>query len=168
MKPYNEFVVSSFDHRIPLEEREYWLVASSVQTRDSGPMARSNFKSTLEKLENTLDYTPESVEKHRIGHYAIGWYEIILVEPGSAAASTLKEVDEKLQDYCLVNEDNYQEELQEEALLVWKQYGKKSRLEYMRKKLSSFGETSLKGLLGMARGEFFLGDAMDLVEDYGN
>lgn len=84
------------------DDRQSWLVVPVMQTRDSGPFDLSNFAAALEMLGGES----ETVEVHRFGHWGPGWYEIIIIEPSSPQAAIAEEIERRLQDYPLLDEDD--------------------------------------------------------------
>lgn len=85
------------------------------QTRDSGPLDRSNFavvSKELEKIGDDWDREHDwdgegdpAVAIHRFGHWGPGWYEIILIR--ADCESALRRADEwvaSLADYPVADE----------------------------------------------------------------
>ena len=58
-------------------DREQWLLLPISQTRDSDALERSNFRVVLKDLGGES----ETLEVHRFGHWACGWYEIAIIAP---------------------------------------------------------------------------------------
>jgi len=103
---YRNYRPTGFDTAgLNLPEKQNWLVAPCGQSRDSGPFDHSNFATCLKWLGGES----ETVEVHRFGHWACGWFEIILVEPGTAAAGILDEIVEKLDNYPILDEGDLSE-----------------------------------------------------------
>lgn len=164
MQTYSQFRPSQFDTAgLGLEDRQDWLVVGVAQNRDSGCLDRCNFAETLYQLGGE----DVDVEVHRFGHWANGWFEIILVRPGTKAALEAEEIEAALADYPILNEDKYGETLHEEADQVWRDcYSTKDRLDYYAKHSRDFEFNCFSDMLGCMRGKYFAGDAMDLVESH--
>ena len=112
MIPYREFAPTDFDaaglnaHDMGTDEdpdRSEWLVAPVSRTRDSGPLAESNFSVFLGIVGGESD----DVEVHRFGHWGPGWFEIILVRPGTKAATEAERAESSLDDYPVLDEMDY-------------------------------------------------------------
>lgn len=85
------------------------------QSRDSGPLERSNYAATFEALdcEPFNEREPEDIPAHvdavdtRAGHWAVGWVETIYVRLGSPAADTADEILCALSDYPVLDEEDF-------------------------------------------------------------
>lgn len=164
MKTYATFRPSQFDTAgLGLEDRQDWLVVNVFQNRDSGCLDRCNFECAKEAIEAVAG-DDESVEVHRFGHWANGWFEIILVRPGTKAALEAEEIEAALADYPILNEERHSEMCHEEANLLWKDLSQKYRQEYYKKHKRDFEFRCFSYMLGCMRGKYFAGDAIDLVE----
>jgi hypothetical protein len=105
MRPYREFAPTRFDVRGLNGEREgiadFGVFLS--QTRDSDAYERSNFRIGLARLGGES----ESVQVHRFGHWACGWFEIIVVRAGTEAYRMAEEMLERIRDvYPLLDEED--------------------------------------------------------------
>jgi hypothetical protein len=106
MRPYREYAPTQFDtkglHGDRLD-RSGWLVGPCGRNRDSDCLQESNFHSLLKAIGGeSVD-----VEVHRFGHWACGWFEIVLIRPGSEAESKAQAVSDALEDYPVVDEDDW-------------------------------------------------------------
>lgn len=101
------------------EDRQDWFVAPCSITRDSGPLERSNWR-VLNKDFDSIDPDGTDHETHRFGHWACGWFEIILVRPDSACAKSAESWEAALSDYPIACEHDFSEEEEEEANEVWR------------------------------------------------
>lgn len=170
MNPYSQHKPTAFDSHLeitiddPSESRETWLTLDVTRTRDSGPLAESNFASALAMLGGESD----TVEVHRFGHWGPGWYEIILVRPGTEAARIGAEIEALLADYPILNESDYSEREQIAADETWAAcYRDHERVAYIRDHRNQFEFNSFADLMSCARGKYFAGYASELVEDSG-
>ena len=104
MRTYSEFQPTGFDPRgLGLEDQQDWLVLPCGRNRDSGPLDESNFHSALKSLGGES----ETVEVHRFGHWACGWFEIIVVHPDRA--SEAEKIEGALADYPVLDDSDYSE-----------------------------------------------------------
>jgi hypothetical protein len=159
MKTYAEFQPTGFDCRgLALDERQAWLV-SIGRNRDSGALDRSNFECALKSMGGESD----DVEVHRFGHWACGWFEIILVRPDSAASKEAEEIEGALANYPVLNDAHYSELESEEANETWRSYRDAERIDYMRKNREQFEFRSFADMLSCARGKYFAGYASELL-----
>jgi hypothetical protein len=96
-----------------LEERQDWLVGPCSRNRDSEALTRSNW----DVFERELDAVdPTGYEVHRFGHWANGWFEIVLVKPDSKAYERACELACFLADYPILDESHYSNLLCEEGI----------------------------------------------------
>lgn len=80
------------------EDRNNWFLAPVGRNRDSGPFDESNFESALEILGGESD----TVEVHRFGHWACGFYEIILVHP--SREKEVEDLESSLESYPVLDD----------------------------------------------------------------
>lgn len=125
MKTYSQWSPTQFDPcGLALPDRQSWLVAPVIRTRDSECLEESNFASALESLGGESD----TVEVHRFGHWANGWFEIIIVAPDSPAATEAESIERSLEDYPVLDDTDlsnreYEAYLQEwEHGLLWRDF----------------------------------------------
>lgn len=161
METYAKFAPTSVDPAGAfLEERQDWFVAPVSRTRDSDCLSESNFDAALEALGGES----EDVEVHRFGHWGPGWFEIILVRPGSPAESIAVDLERRLEDYPVLAEDDYCEREMEEANRVWSDcYNVRERVRYIRANRRQFEFRGLADMLGCVRGNYFAGYASELL-----
>lgn len=118
---YADYAPTAFDGRGAfLPDRQDWIVLPVIQTRDSGPMEFSNFAAALEILGGE----GETVEVHRFGHWGPGWFEIILVDPAdSARVAVAEDIENRLADYPLLDEEDFSRREWEDYEAGWESYG---------------------------------------------
>ena len=105
MKTYSEFRPTGFDPKgLALEDRQDWLVAPCGHNRDSTLLDESNWATQLKALPEGDD-----AEIHCFGHWACGWFEILIVRPGSAAAKEAEELEGALSNYPVLSDEDYSE-----------------------------------------------------------
>ena len=103
MQPYREYRPTGFDAAgLNLNDRQGWFVLGLSITRDSGPHDLSNWHTAIDELGGESD----DVEIHNFGHWACGWFDIILIRPGSKAESIGYDIERSLEDYPLLDEDD--------------------------------------------------------------
>lgn len=118
METYSKFRPTQFDRHISIDSKEHWLVLPTGRNRDSDVLNESNFEVALQMLGGESD----TVEVHRFGHWANGWFEIIIVDPESPQAKIAEDIERSLEDYPVLDEDNYLEKESEEQYENWKNY----------------------------------------------
>jgi hypothetical protein len=125
METYSPFRPTGYDRHIYLADREDWLVAPVSRTRDSDTLAESNFAVVLADLGDEGD----NVESHRFGHWGPGWYEIILVRPGTPEASRAEWWEGRLDGYPVANEEDWSDREYDAATEAWSHMGISQRIE---------------------------------------
>lgn len=135
MQQYKDYRPTGFDHAgLALDDRQDWYVVPVGQNRDSGPMERSNFE-TAEKMLQEVEYAEDedeeesSYENHRFGHWACGWFEILIVRPGSKCFDVACEIEKSLEDYPLLDEMDASEKEWNEAAEAWEHSSIAERVE---------------------------------------
>lgn len=96
-----------------------------TQNRDSDVITRSNFISALELLGGES----ETVELHRFGHWACGWWEIIAIKKGTKEFKEAEKIEKDLLDYPVVNEEHLSELEMNEAYEYWENASISERVE---------------------------------------
>lgn len=96
------------------EDYQEWLVAGG-HNRDSDDLGESNWHATLDALR---EIDPGSVDHYVVnfGHWAVGWVEIVLVRPDSAAAKEAERIEAALSDYPVLDESDFSEREYESAM----------------------------------------------------
>ncbi len=94
------------------------------QNRDSDALTRSNFQVISTELEEL------GAEIHRFGHWACGWYELVLVHETNEKA--LRRADEwaaALEDYPVACDDHFSELETNESQDFWESMPLSDRME---------------------------------------
>jgi hypothetical protein len=135
MQTYAQFSPTPFDCRgaFLADDRAEWLVLPVSVTRDSGPFAKSNF-ATATALLSAVDVDGADHENHRFGHWGPGWFEILIVRPGSAAAVVAADIETRLADYPLLDEDDAGEREWESAQECWSNMSVRDRVEVIQER----------------------------------
>lgn len=120
MQPAVEFAPTCLDPAglVP-ENRRDWLVANVTRNRDSEALTQSNWNAALRRLGGE----GRDVEVHRFRHWGVGWLEIIIVRPGTAAAEELRRIEEDLRRYPVLDEQDLSTREHEEYLENWRLWG---------------------------------------------
>lgn len=131
------------------------------QSRDSDCLERSNFACMLKELGGESD----TVLVIRESHWAVGWVEWIAIhESDDKALAIADDIQKRLRDYPVINEDHFSETEYEEANEVWTNcYNDKDRLEYVKKHRSQFDFNNYRELIEVIRGRYFNGYASELI-----
>lgn len=161
METYSEFQPTGFDPSgIGLEDQQDWLVVPVARNRDSDCLAESNFACALKDLGGE----GEDVQVHRFGHWANGWFEIIIVRPGSDAEKKAEEIESALADYPVLDDDDFYNREQEEAERIWgDNYSVAERISYIRDNRDQFEFRDMADLMGCVRGKYFGGDTTSFL-----
>lgn len=100
------------------DDRSDWLVAPCVLTRDSDALAESNFEQQALALA-AVDPDALDREVYTFGHWGPGLVEIILVRPGSTAATAAESLASRLADYPVLDEEDYTRREWEQYTAAW-------------------------------------------------
>ena len=98
-----------------------------TQNRDSDTITRSNFISAMEELDG---YDSHNVEILRFGHWACGWWELIAVKADSREHLEALDIEKRLKDYPVVNEEHLCELEFNEASDYWASCSIQERINY--------------------------------------
>lgn len=151
--------------------RREWLVVVTLN-RDSGALDRSNYRCVLKLLGGKgtegakgSQEVADGVAVEEASHWACGWIQYLIIDPSrpdlvAIAGEALK----RLEDYPVLDEDDYSREESEEADLVWRDcYRERERVKYIREHPSQFEFRSFADLIGCVRGKYFSGYASELI-----
>lgn len=129
MKTYREFSPTSFDTRgLGLPENQDWLVGPCGTNRDADVLTQANWKA----LNNELDKIDPDLldhEVHRFGHWANGWFEIVIIRPNSKCVEFALECESGLANYPVLCENTLADLELESALDWWVIMSLKERVE---------------------------------------
>lgn len=107
-----------------------WILCPVSKNRDSDSLQLSNFDTALERLGGETD----TVRVHEFNHWAVGWYALILIEPSDIKAICEAErIREDLEDYPVLDEDDYSKREFEDACETWEFLSTRERIEYLKK-----------------------------------
>ena len=132
-----------------------------TRTRDSQTLTESNWRVALKMLGGES----EEVEVHRFGHWACGWWEAIAIKKDTNAYKKALEIEKSLEDYPLLDDEDYIELQDDQAQEIWKNcFNAKNRIEYIREHRDEFDFNSFSDLRSQVKGEYFGGCASELVD----
>jgi hypothetical protein len=127
MKAYRDWKPSENDiSGLNAPDKQDWLVAPVILTRDSQILEESNYHTLRKQLDAANSDDWAAME---FGHWACGWFKIIVVRPGSSAAQIAQDAEQKLQDYPILNEDDFSNREWEYAHERWEQTSLKERIK---------------------------------------
>ena len=130
MKTYSEFRPTQFDVAgLGCNERQDWLVAPCATNRDAGTLQQSNWRVMVAEL-GKLDPNGHDHEEHRFGHWANGYFDLVLVRPGTECESFCESVENALADYPILDESDWSELQLETASALWEISSLRERVEY--------------------------------------
>jgi len=160
---------------IGAEWQDYYS-AGVGRSRDSDALERANFDAMLKALggEQTDPEREDPDDEGaalslvrivRENHWAVGWVEWIAIHESSEENLRLADsIKAALDDYPVVDEHLFSEYETEEANTVWRDcYRTKERVEYIRKHRSQFEFRGFADMLGCLRGNYFAGEASELL-----
>lgn len=102
-----------------------WYVCLTGRNRDSDLLSESNFETAL----TILGGESETVEIHRFGHWACGWYELILVHPD--LKDEVDKIEKQLDNYPLLDEEGYSDKSFTAACDLWVESDLEDRLHLL-------------------------------------
>ncbi len=118
MKTYRDYQPTGFDARgLCADEYDigHFLVLLG-RNRDSGTLAESNWHNALKQLGGESDV----VQVHRFGHWACGWFELILVDSKDEDKVRIaEEIEGCLEEYCVLDDEDYSARQWEAASHSW-------------------------------------------------
>lgn len=148
-----------------------WLVVAFTH-RDADCLARSNYRCFIralggkgtEGLKGSQEIN-DNVAIEEATHWAVGWVQYLIIKPeAKELVAVADKILEGLEDYPLINEQDFSELEMQEANEVWANcYRPKERIEYIRKHPSQFEFRDYQDLIGCVRGKYFAGYASELL-----
>jgi hypothetical protein len=102
-----------------------WRVLPVTCTRDATPLDDSNF----ETARRLLDDAGAVYETHRLGHWGVGWYEIVIIAPDDASLAAAGEIARALDSYPVLDDDDLCERETEEQDRAWRDYAAREYIE---------------------------------------
>lgn len=147
MATYSQFRPTGFDVAgLGLPDRQDWVVIVT-RTRDSDVLGESNFAAALRILGGESD----TCEVHRFGHWACGWFEVVLLDP--CRATEAETIASMLEGYPVLDEDDLSAREWDAADELWSDtYDNRDRVHVLRR--MSYTAESLAQLIAAARGDW--------------
>lgn len=129
--------------------------------RDSLCLDESNWRVALKKLGGES----ETVRIDRFGSWAGGWFEHLSIDENDKERFELAtKMEEDMEAYPVLDEEDYSALATEEADKVWKDcYNFYDRMEWMRENKGDTEYHDYADMLSAARGTYFPGHATDLT-----
>lgn len=131
MQTYREFQPTGLDALGLNADRlgiGHWLVCPTGQNRDSGHLEQSNFAAMLATVGGESD----TVQVHRFGHWACGWFEIILIDPAdTTAVDAAQALADALEDYPVADEEDLSRREWESACEYWEHASIRERVQLL-------------------------------------
>lgn len=113
---------------------DHWFIVEICHSRDSDYLTESNWDYAIKELQ--ADKTA-GCEIHNFGHWACGWYELILIHPWRKDLRKIAEdINAQLRNYPVLDEGDYCERTYEAALECWDSWGR----DQLREALNSYYE----------------------------
>jgi len=135
---YAQFKPTGFDPAgLGLPDQQSWLVAPCTLNRDSDQLTQSNWYAQLAAVEEA-DPSGDDYETHQFNHWGCGWFEVLLVRPGSAAAAVCEELAERLADYPVLDEEDLSRLESEAYYECWEQFAREDFVTELRRKFSGY------------------------------
>lgn len=125
MIKYKEFSPTSLDPAgLALPDRQNWLVLPVGRNRDSDTLSESNFEAAL----NQMGGESETLEVHRFGHWARGWFEIIIMHPSRCTEAV--EIEAALEDYPVLDEFDHAERQYDAIQEAWADMSLSDKIDF--------------------------------------
>lgn len=119
MQKYKDFSPTPFDETgLNAGDQGDWLVAPCSTHRDAVTSTRANWEALTKELD-AIDPEGNDHQINSYGHWACGWFEIILVRPGSECERACNEAEEYLSECGTLSEEDYQRVKQEDFEASW-------------------------------------------------
>lgn len=133
MQRYKDFAPTGFDCKglnADLFDIGEWFVAPCGRNRDSREMEESNFDQCLEALGGESD----TVQVRRFGHWACGWFEIIILDAKQADKVAIAlGLESRLENYPMLDEADVSQREWDSATENWAQMSVRARVEYLQR-----------------------------------
>lgn len=124
---YKDHTPTAFDRHI-CGELDSFYIAPCSQTRDSSTLERVNFETMASRVLAASQH--DETEIHRFGHWACGWYEMLLIHPDDIPALVVaSELSAALESYSILDEEKLSEAEYEAATEYWARCRVSDRIE---------------------------------------
>jgi len=127
LKLYKDHTPTVFDRHI-CGELDSFYIAPCSQSRDSSILEKVNFETMGGRVLAASQH--DETEIHRFGHWACGWYEMLLIHPDDIPALIVAaELSAALADYPSLNDEAYSMAEIEAAAEYWSRCRVSDRVE---------------------------------------
>lgn len=124
---YKDHIPTAFDRHI-CGELDNFYIGPCSQTRDSSILEKVNFETMTGRVLAASQHG--ETEIHRFGHWACGWYEMLLIHPEDTAALIVAaELSASLEQYSVLDDQAYSEAECEAAAEYWARCRVSDRVE---------------------------------------
>ncbi len=97
------------------KDKHNWLVCDISVNRDSNVLAQANWKA----LSKILAKFNGDYEVLRFGHWACGWFEIVVIKPDSKCQEEVEKIEKAISDYPVICDITYSQMESEEISSIW-------------------------------------------------
>jgi hypothetical protein len=156
---YRNWSPTQFDCKgLGVEDRQDWYVAPIGHNRDSNTLTESNWQ-TFDRLLSEVDPDGNDHECHSFSHWGPGWFEIVLVRPGSECERIAAECAATLECYPILDDEhhsNLQAEAEAEHWESWGRYDFRKALiesafsEWYRERIEDWSDARIDRLYSAA------------------
>jgi len=130
MQRYSEWAPTGMDLKgLGCPDQQGWYVAPVTRTRDSGSLDESNWEAQIKILDDAeVEYDTAS-----FGHWACGWFEIVLVKPDEDGdpPQVLIEIEAALADYPVLDDMDHSDREFEAACQSWEWTDMRDRIKIL-------------------------------------
>lgn len=137
MTTVRKYRPTGFDHGVgvfgSMQACLDWLVSPIVVNRDSKLLEQVNWKAQCKTLEALGDEELDNWRTHSFGHWACGWYEILIVKPGTKAYKAVAEMECELSGYPILDDSAYSDALYESVCDSWHGLSVRDRYELIKR-----------------------------------
>lgn len=131
LSTYRDFRPTAFDiaglHADSLDIGD-WYVSPCTVNRDSSCLDRANWKAVIESLESANLEEFEDYQIIRFGHWANGWFEILIVHPARPGADIVAEIAAALAEYPIVSDGIFSDLEYGETVAEWGSLSMRERI----------------------------------------
>lgn len=107
----------------PEEYKDLYVLLS--RSRDSDILTESNFDCALESLGGESD----NVQVHRFGHWACGWFELLMIKGNTKEFNKAEEIEGSLENYPVLNDSDCFEREWDAKTEYWQEMDLSERIE---------------------------------------